>query len=248
MSPPAPAPAAARVVLVTGAGQRVGRVIAESLGAAGWTVAVHYHGSEAGARETVTAIERAGGRARPFRADLAAPDTAEALITSVVRELGTLDALVNSAAGMVRTPLGNTSAADFDAIIALNMRAPFLLAQAAARVMPAGGAIVSIADHMADEPWPDYAVHGISKAGVVAMTRHLAAALAPGVRVNAVSPGFVLAPEGFPATAAAAFAADTPLKRLGAPADVAGAVRYLLDATFVTGEVLHVDGGRHVRR
>ena len=236
------------VALVTGAGHRVGRAIALALGARGWRVAVHYHRAAGGADETVATIHAAGGHAVAFDADLSDPATASSLTTRVVAALGRLDVLVNSAAGMERSPIGATTASLFDAIIALNLRAPFLLAQAAAGVMPPGGAIVNIADHMADEPWPDYAVHGISKAGIVAMTRHLAAALAPGIRVNAVSPGFVLAPEGLPAGAAERFAAQTPLARIGTPDDIAHAVLHLLDATYMTGETLHVDGGRRVRR
>ena len=236
------------VALVTGAGHRVGRAIALALGARGWRVAVHYHRAAGGADETVATIHDAGGHAVAFDADLSDPVAASSLTTRVVAALGRLDVLVNSAAGMERSPIGATTASLFDAIIALNLRAPFLLAQAAAGVMPPGGAIVNIADHMAEEPWPDYAVHGISKAGIVAMTRHLAAALAPGIRVNAVSPGFVLAPEGLPAGAAERFAAQTPLARIGTPDDIAHAVLHLLDATYMTGETLHVDGGRRVRR
>jgi pteridine reductase len=235
------------VVLVTGAGQRVGQAIARHLGTLGWRVAVHYGASAAGAAATVEAIRAAGGDAEAFGADLRAPDAAPGLIDAVVARFGSLDALVNSAAGMERSPIGGTSAADFDRIIALNLRAPFLLAQAASAVLRDGGTIVNIADHMADEPWPDHVVHGVSKAGVVALTRHLAAALAPRVRVNAVSPGFVLAPPGMPEAVAERFAAETPLRRLGTPEDVAQAVAYLLDATYVTGETLHVDGGRRVR-
>ncbi len=236
------------VALVTGAGQRVGQAIAVALGAAGFRVAVHHHGSAQGAADTVARIRAAGGDAAAVRADLRAADECVALVATVVERFGRLDALVNSAAGMVRTPLGTTSAATFDEIISLNLRAPFLLAQAAGVVLPVGGAIVNIADHMAHEPWPDYAVHGVSKAGVEALTRHLAAALAPRVRVNAVAPGFVLAPVGMPDDASERFAAETPLRRLGTPADVAQAVLYLLDAPYVTGEILHVDGGRGVRR
>ena len=235
------------VVLVTGAGQRVGQAIARHLGTLDWRVAVHYGASAAGAAATVEAIRAAGGDAEAFGADLRAPDAAPGLIDAVVARFGSLDALVNSAAGMERSPIGGTSAADFDRIIALNLRAPFLLAQAASAVLRDGGTIVNIADHMADEPWPDHVVHGVSKAGVVALTRHLAAALAPRLRVNAVSPGFVLAPPGMPEAVAERFAAETPLRRLGTPEDVAQAVAYLLDATYVTGETLHVDGGRRVR-
>ncbi|MFN0100171.1 MAG: SDR family oxidoreductase [Gemmatimonadaceae bacterium] len=236
------------VALVTGAGQRVGHAIAEDLAAQGWRIAVHYHRSREGADALVAAIVARGGAAHPFAADLRVPEEIEALVAAVHAHFGALDVLVNSAASMERTPIGRTTAAQFDEIVALNLRAPFLLAQAASRVMRAGSVIVNIADHMAEEAWPDYAVHGVAKAGVVALTRHLAAALAPGIRVNAVSPGFVLAPPGFPAPAAQSFAEDTPLKRLGSPSDVAQAVRYLIDAGFMTGETLHVDGGRRLRR
>lgn len=237
-----------RVVLVTGAGQRVGRVIALWLAERGFRVGVHYNSSRAGAEATVEAIRAQGGEATPFHADLRRPEAPDSLIAAVRAHFGTLDILVNSAAGMERTKLGAISPAQFDAIIALNLRAPFLLAQAASREMPNGGVIVNIADHMADEPWPEYSVHGISKAGVAAMTRHLAAALAPSVRVNAVAPGFVLAPEGHSTVAQSKFAAETPLERIGSPEDVAQAVQYLIEAEFVTGEILHVDGGRRVRR
>jgi pteridine reductase len=238
---------AARVALVTGAGHRVGRVIALQMAARGFRLAVHYHTSREGAERTVAEIRAAGGDATPLHADLRQPEAADALIAEVVSHLGTLDVLVCSAAGMERTSLGHTSPAQFDAIIALNLRAPFLLAQAASRIMRPGSVIVSIADHMAEEPWPDYSVHGMSKAGVISMTRHLASALAPGIRVNAVAPGFVLAPEGYGAAAAAKFASETPLERLGTPEDVAQAVLYLVDAGYVTGETLFVDGGRRVR-
>jgi pteridine reductase len=238
---------AGRVALVTGAGQRVGRAIAESLAAAGWRVVVHHFGSGAGAAAVVDGVTAAGGGAVALRADLRDPEALERLVHDAHAAFGRLDLLVNSAAGMERTPLGTVDAAAFDAVMALNLRAPFLLAQAAARVMPTGGAIVNIADHMAVEPWPDYAVHGIAKAGVIAMTRHLAAALAPAIRVNAVAPGFVLAPSGSDAALAERFARETPLGRIGAPDDVADAVLYLADAGYVTGETLFVDGGRRVR-
>jgi pteridine reductase len=239
--------APARVALVTGAGQRVGRAIAEELAAHGWRVAVHHRGSAKGAADVVAAVTAAGGDAQAFAADLTDPQACDALVDAVYSHFGALDLLVNSAAGMERTRLGHVTAEAFDGIIALNLRAPFLLAQAAARLMSAGSAIVNIADHMADEPWPDYSVHGIAKAGVIAMTRHLAAALAPDIRVTAVAPGFVLAPPGMPPEQVNAFAAATPMQRNGSPQDVAAAVRFLADATFITGETLFVDGGRRVR-
>lgn len=237
-----------RVVLVTGAGRRVGRAIAEGLAAHGWRVAVHFHASVAGAAEAVAAIRAAGGTAEGFGADLRDPAACEGLVPRVVAWSGRLDALVTSAAGMIRTPIGATAAATFDEIVSLNLRAPFLLAQAAAAVLPDGGAIVQIADHLGEEPTPGLEVHGVAKAGVMALTRQLAAAFAPRLRVNAVSPGAVLLPEGASPALEARLAAEASLGRIGTPADVVGAVRYLLEAPFVTGEVLRVDGGRLRRR
>ena len=237
-----------RVALVTGAGRRLGRAIALALGADGARVAVHYHGSAEGAAETVREIARGGGAARAFRADLRQPDAPAALVDEVAAAMGGLAVLVNSAAVMERTPVGSVTAAQWDAMMALNLRAPFLAAQAAAAHMGGGGAIVNIADLAAFETWPAYVPHTITKAGVVQMTRALARALAPRTRVNAVAPGVVLLPEGWDESAAERLRRTTPLQRLGTPGDVARSVAYLLEADFVTGETLLVDGGRHIRR
>jgi pteridine reductase len=240
-----------RAALVTGAGRRVGRAIAVGLGARGMRVAVHYHGSEEGAAGTARLIAAAGGDARVMQADLADSDAPAALVADAVHAWGGLDVLVNSAAIMERTPFGGTSAAAWDRILAINLRAPFLLAQAAAphrRAASAGGAIVNIADLAAFEVWPAYIPHGISKLGVVRLTESLARVLAPEVRVNAVAPGTVLLPDGWSAADADRLRETTPLGRHGTPEDVVQAVLYLLDAGFVTGETIVVDGGRRVRR
>jgi pteridine reductase len=189
----------------------------------------------------------AGGEAHPFRADLAQPDAPAALVDAVAAHFGALDVLVNSAAVMERTPIGEVTVEAWDAMFALNLRAPFFAAQAAAAVMRDGGVIVNIADLAAFETWPAYVPHSITKAGVVQMTRALARTLAPRVRVNAVAPGAVLLPSGWDEAAAARLVATTPLGRLGSAEDVAQAVLYLLDAGYVTGETLLVDGGRRVR-
>jgi pteridine reductase len=237
-----------RVALVTGAGRRVGRALAVALGAEGMSVAVHYHASDAGARETARMIEHEGGKAALVSADLTG-DRAAALIDDVVHRLGALDVLVNSSAVMERTPLGEVTAAQWDAMMALNLRAPFLLSQAAApHLARARGAIVNIADLAAFETWPAYIPHGISKAGVVYMTRALARTLAPNIRVNAIAPGAVLLPDNWSEDDAAKLRDSTPLARLGSPDDVVGAMLYLLRADYVTGETLIVDGGRHVRK
>ncbi len=237
-----------RVALVTGAGRRVGRAIALGVGGRGARVAVHHHDSRAGADAVVAALRAAGAQADAIAGDLADPAVPPRIVDQVVSRFGGLDILINSAAIMLRTPFGSVTAAEWDRIFALNLRAPFLLTQAAAPALTARhGAVVNMADLAAFESWTEYVPHGISKAGVVQMTRALAHALAPAVRVNAIAPGAILLPEDWSQAAGERLAATTPLRRLGSPEDVVGAVLYLLDADYVTGETLIVDGGRHIR-
>ena len=239
---------AGRVALVTGAGRRVGRAIALALGARGMPVVVHFNGAREGADETARRIVEAGGTAIVEQGDLTSVDAAHALVDRAVAWRGTLGALVNSAAIMLRTPIAETTQSDWDRMFALNVRAPYFLSQRAAPALAASqGAIVNIADLAAFESWPAYVPHGMTKAAVVQMTRAMARALAPGVRVNAIAPGVVLLPEGWDPEDAEHLRETTPLRRLGAPEDVAHAVEYLLEARYVTGEVVRVDGGRHVR-
>ena len=239
---------AGRVALVTGAGRRVGRAIALALGARGMQVVVHFNGSREGADETARLIADAGGQAVVEQADLSRIDAADSLVDRAVAWRGTLTALVNSAAIMLRTPVGETTASDWDTMFAINVRAPYFLSQRAAPALAASqGAIVNIADLAAFESWPAYVPHGMTKAAVVQMTRAMARALAPGVRVNAVAPGVVLLPEGWSEEEAEHLRSTTPLRRLGSPDDVAQAVVFLLEAQYVTGEVIRVDGGRHIR-
>ena len=239
---------AGRVALVTGAGRRVGRAIAVALGQRGMRVVVHYNGAREGADETVRIIRDAGGEASSVQADLSRAGEPDALVDRVRESHGSLGALVNSAAIMLRTPVGGVTVEDWEAMFALNVRAPFFLSQRAAPLLAATrGAIVNIADLAAFESWPAYVPHGMTKAAVVQMTRALAKALAPDVRVNAVAPGVVLLPEGWSPEEAERLRSTTPLARLGSPEDVAMAVVYLLEADYVTGETIRVDGGRHIR-
>jgi pteridine reductase len=189
-----------------------------------------------------------GTDARTMPGDLTDPATAPRLVEHTAKVFGSLDVLVNSAAVMLRTPVGEVLVEDWDAMFALNLRAPFFLCQSAARAMgDRGGVIVNIADLAAFETWKNYIPHSITKAGIVQMTRGLAHALAPRIRVNAIAPGAVLLPEGWTQQQADKLIASTPLGRLGSPDDVAQAVLYLLGADYVTGETIIVDGGRHIR-
>ena len=240
---------AGRTVLVTGAGHRVGRAIAVALGAQRMRVAVHFNATATGAAETLREIERRGGSGDTFGADLTKPEQIGKLVDSVVARFGGLDVLVNSAAVMHRTPLGDVDASQWDDIMALNLRAPFLLSQAAApHLRRAHGVIVNIADLAAFERWPGYLVHGLSKSGVVYLTRALARVLAPEVRVGAVAPGTVLLPEGWSAADAERLRDTTPLQRNGSPDDVASTVLFILSADYFTGDTIIVDGGRHIRK
>lgn len=237
-----------RLALVTGAGHRVGRAIAQGLAARGMDIAVHYNASEKPARETARSIEALGRRAEIFPSNLAERGAPAALVSAVSARMGDLDVVINSAAVMMRTPWDTVTETAWDDMFALNLRAAFFVSQAAALTMrERGGAIVNIADLAAYETWPAYIPHGITKAGIVQMTRALARVLAPTVRVNAVAPGAVLLPESWTEADARRLAETTPLRRLGTPGDVVGAVMYLLEADFVTGETIMVDGGRHVR-
>jgi len=240
---------AGKTALVTGAGHRVGRAIAVALGAQKMRVAVHYNATAGGAKETVREIERRGGSGDTFGGDLTKPEQLSGLVDAVVKRFGALDVLVNSAAVMLRTPLRETSPEQWDNIMALNLRAPFLLSQAAApHLRRSKGVIVNIADLAAFETWPGYLVHGLSKSGVVYLTRALARVLAPDVRVGAVAPGTVLLPEGWSASDAEHLLETTPLHRNGSPEDVSNAVLFILGADYFTGDTIIVDGGRHIRK
>ena len=237
------------VALVTGAGHRVGRAIALALGARGMRVAVHYNAAADGARETAKLIEEAGGEAKVFAADLTNAAKCADLIEEVALGFGQLDVLVNSAAVMVRTPFGEVTPEQWDEIMALNIRAPFFLAQAAApHLKRARGVLVNIADLAAFETWPGYLPHGLSKSGMVYLTKSLARVMAPEVRVAGIAPGTVLLPDSWETESAEHLRATTPLERQGSPEDVTRTVLFILDSDYLTGETIVVDGGRHVRK
>jgi pteridine reductase len=235
-----------KVALVTGAGRRLGRAMAQALAGRDMTLALHYHASADGARELEDQIVRAGGRAACFEADLRSADVAGGLPERVVAQLGRLDVLVNSAAVMHRLSLEETTPEQWDDILALNLRSVFFCTRGAAPALrKTRGRVVNLADLAGLEPWPGFAAHSISKAGVVMLTKVLARSLAPEVTVNAIAPGAVLVPEDYSAEERERLVRSTPLRRLGSPSDVISALLYLLEGgDFLTGEILVVDGGR----
>lgn len=234
--------------LVTGGAVRIGRAIALALGADGWRVAVHFRSSEEGALEVVDLLDGSGAGGVALQADLSEPAEISRLMRNVRSEFGGLELLVNSAAAFPRHDPLTVSAEEWNSLFDLNLRAPFLCAREAVKLMEeAGGSIINIADTGADEAWPGYVPYVASKAGVVSITRGLARAFAPSIRVNGVAPGAVLLPPGedTPEHRQAA-AGRTVLGRVGTPEDVADAVLYLARARYVTGEIIRVDGGQHL--
>jgi NAD(P)-dependent dehydrogenase (short-subunit alcohol dehydrogenase family) len=243
-----------RWALVTGGHVRVGREISLALARRAMSVAVTYRSSADAADRTVADLVSLGVAARALRTDLADPDAASHLADRMLELAGReggLALLVNNASVYPHTQFGAITAATWDAILAVNLRAPFLLSQQLGLVMRAagGGKIVNIADWAGLRPYRERGrlPYMVSKAGLIHMTRVLAIELAPEVQVNCVCPGAVLLPEGTDAAEARAIERATPLRRFGSPADVAAAVLYLVEGTdFATGSVVTVDGGRAV--
>jgi pteridine reductase len=238
----------APVVLVTGAARRVGAVIARRLHAAGYRVALHHRGSTEAALAVQADLERARpGSTLLLQAELAQFDRLPEIVAKTFGQFGRIDAMVNNASAFYPSPVGTTTPAMWDDLFAANARAPFFLSQSAApHLRAARGAIVNLVDIYAERPLANHTVYVMAKAALAAMTLSLARELAPEVRVNGVAPGAVLWPEAGKAYAdQQALVAGTPLRRPGSPEEVAEAVRWLLmDATFTTGQIIRVDGGR----
>lgn len=244
-SPEAPRP----VVLVTGAARRIGAAIAHRLHAGGCDLALHHLQSGTDMVALADTLERTRpGSVHVLQADLREFDRLPELVAATVGRFGRLDGLVNNASNFYPTPIGAATPQQWDDLFAVNARAPFFLAQAAAPHLRATrGAIVNLVDVYASRPLPGHAPYSAAKAALVSLTRALALELAPQVRVNAVAPGAILWPEQDASTAGQqAILAATALGRTGTPGDIAAAVQWLLstDAGYVTGQVLHVDGGR----
>jgi len=243
-------PLEGKLVLVTGGGVRLGRAIAEGLARAGANVALHFHQSGAGADAALASIRAEGGRAEKFQADLARSSEIDPLVARVEAQLGPIAALINSAAVFHRAPFAETTEQILDSQWALNARAPYLLTQSVARrMLPRGGGdVVNVLDiGGAIVPWRSYSAYCMSKAALASLTRCLALELAPDIRVNAVAPGTVLPPEATPPAALDELRARIPQLRFGSPEDVMRSVLFLLTGpTFITGQILVVDGGRSI--
>lgn len=229
---------------MTGAAKRLGRAVALRLAGEGADVAVHYKTSQPEAQDAVREIEKLGRRAVTIGANLREVSEIKRLFDEAGKQFGRLDILVNSAANFLPASTVSTTEEIWDAALDTNLRAPFFCAQAAAPwLRRTQGAIVNFADAGGLVGWPGYIPHSVSKAGVIALTKVLAKALAPEVRVNAIAPGTITM-EGDPPEWKADFIRLAPLGRTGSPSDITDAVLYLVRAGFMTGHVLVLDGGR----
>jgi pteridine reductase len=234
-----------KVALVTGGGARVGRAISLGLAEAGAHIIVHYNRSTGSAEETVAEARRLGVKAQAVQADLADPEAALAPVRAAEDRFGQVDILVHAASPFVRGSLHDVTLDSWRKLMGVVVESFLLLAQEVApgMVRRGEGAIVAILDRGAFEPWPGFLAHGVGKSALWALSRSLAAGLAPQVRVNSVVPGPVLPPPDFSRAKQARIAQETLLGRWGNPGDVVDAVLYLVRAEYVTGEALFVDGG-----
>jgi NAD(P)-dependent dehydrogenase (short-subunit alcohol dehydrogenase family) len=235
-------------VLVTGAAKRLGRAIALNLAAAGWNVAIHYNSSHEDADSAAQAVRAFGGEAAVLKSDLSKENETATLVERAAAEIGPLTALINSASLFENDDWQSATRKSWDDHIETNLRAPMLLSQHFAKQLPANatGNIINIIDQRVLKPTPQFLSYSLSKAGLHWLTTTLAQGMGPRIRVNAVGPGPTMrnarqSQEDFDRQRDA-----TILKRGAEPADICAAIRYLLEAEAVTGQMLAVDGGQHL--
>jgi NAD(P)-dependent dehydrogenase (short-subunit alcohol dehydrogenase family) len=241
-------PSGPGAALVTAAGQRIGRALALELARMGAAVAVHFNTSKAAAESVVREIAAAGGRAAAVHGDLADARDALALVDRAAAAIGPLDCLVNNASLFERDEWDSVTPESWAAHLDINLRAPMLLSQHFAQQLPAGrdGNIVNMLDQRVWRLTPHFTSYTISKAGLWTLTQTLALALAPRIRVNGIGPGPVLPSKRQTQAQFDASCAATPLKRGSSPEEVAGALRFILASSSMTGQMIALDGGQHI--
>jgi NAD(P)-dependent dehydrogenase (short-subunit alcohol dehydrogenase family) len=237
-----------KAILITGAAKRLGRAIALNLAEAGWNIGLHYHGSAVDAERTAAEIRAKGGACESFAADFRKESETESLVGRVREKMGPLTGLINSASLFEKDEWQTASRQSWDAHLETNLRAPFVLAQNFARQLPANakGAIVNIIDQRVLKPTPQFLSYSLSKAGLFWLTTTLAQGMGPNIRVNAVAPGPTLKNARQSEQDFARQREATIMKQGAEPADICAAVRYLLEAEAVTGQMIAVDGGQHL--
>jgi NAD(P)-dependent dehydrogenase (short-subunit alcohol dehydrogenase family) len=234
-----------KTALITGGAHRVGKAITMTLAQAGANVVVNYYSSDAAAQETVREAQALGVGAIAVQADVGDLEQVRALVAAAAERFGAVDILVNSASIWQKTPLPMGDFAGWHRVLGVLLDGSMYLADAVAPLMQARGegAMVNIVDLSAWKPFAGYVAHSVGKAGLLALTRQLALELAPAVNVNAVAPGPVLPPPDYSPKQIERVGGRTLKGRWGAAQDVADAVRFLVEADYITGEVIVVDGG-----
>lgn len=234
--------------LLTGSGHRIGAACAEALAAKGARVAIHYHRSEKDAESLCTAIRQRGGQAMLFPADLADAEQTSGLIEQVCRRLGSVRILVNNASIFHPGDMDTTCLEQWNQHLAINLTAPFLLMQAFSRALApaATGTIINLIDQRITRPRPGHMAYTVAKSALWTLTRVAAMEMAPAVRVNAIAPGPILPSPGATEASFKRVAAAVPLGCSGTPADIAETLLFLVQHTFITGEMICVDGGEHL--
>ena len=237
-----------KTALVTGGAARVGKTTALALAGRGANVAITYLTSEEKAQTTIREIESLGVRGLAVRCDISQPSEVHAMVQEVLSTLGSISILVNNAAIFYRTPFEKLTEEDWDLFLDVNLKGPFLLCRKVGEIMrrQGRGKIINLADIAGAKVWAEYIPYSVSKAGLIALTKGLAKALAPAVQVNAIAPGAVLLPDGTTPDERERAIRRIPLDRLGSPEDIARAAVYLIENDFITGEILTVDGGQHL--
>lgn len=231
------------LALVTGSAHRLGKAFALTLARKGYAVALHHRGSVDEAEKTAAEIRALGVDCLPIRADLTVPEKVDFLFSLVDEMNAPLKVVVNSAAIMTAANPRDLQLQDWDSALDLNLRAPFLVAQRAAKRMTAGGLIVNISDIAAQKAWSRYPSYTVSKAGIESLTKILARSLAPTIRVNAIAPGLVLPSEIVTEAQWNQLIEKLPLKRPAAPEEITSALEFLIKNEYITGQTIVVDGG-----
>lgn len=238
-----------RVVLITGAGRRIGQAIALRLAGAGCPIALHYLNSRTEAEATAHDCRATGVRVELFHADLQDAGVCEQLIRDVLSNFGRLDVLVNNASVFEPMTLETFDLAAWQRTLQVNLTAPMVLAHAARDALrQAQGWVINLCDAATAHPWPDHLAYMVSKAGLETLTRALARTLAPEVNVVGVAPGVAAWPEHYDQRTRQRLLRKIPLQRAGTPEEIAAVVHFLLqDGDYITGSIVPVDGGRHLR-
>jgi pteridine reductase len=232
------------LALVTGAAHRLGKAIARGLADAGYAIGMHYYQSSAAAQETEEELSEWGIPVIPLQADLTDEDQITAMFSALERQPYRLKVLVNSASVMLSGDLQHMTAAEWDATLSLNLRAPWLCARHAARLMDAeGGAIINISDAGVQRTWTGYPAYLVSKSGLEMLTRLLARSLAPDIRVNALAPGLILPSDTLAERDWQRLIDRLPLEKSGSTEDIVKGVLFLINNQYITGQILVIDGG-----